>query len=383
MQRADTGGKNDALVKVIQKSCYGEHAVEIARLFRSMLKSYHTKDTEAGDAIAQELSEKVFAYIPTAYKTNIVGTNSVYRVKVQGKMYRCCWRELLAKGSYNHVYYCDLTDVANDNATTPAVIKVTMQSDTDLRVYLLENVIHAILCALPELASFVVPIRFPFKIRKTSGYPEYTLATCADDPGRGHLGDYLEDNLRNDEQMFSLLTQLSWCVYQSQRAIRMEHRDLKADNIMIAADDPNAVRTIQIPELGLAYRFPTLGLKTMLIDFGMTRLELGGEYIACDCMHKRTSFNPCHDLQNFSCTLLEDYEEELKRHAPRFYAWLASTCDPLFKILYQRWPDYKESSSSRRHERLMYVCNRERHHAFMPSNMLKVLELHWCRRGGK
>jgi hypothetical protein len=379
MQRASNhGSKNDALVRAIRNSCYGENAVEIARLFRHMLQSYHTKDTDAGDAMARELSEKVFGSIPTAFKSNMIGTHSVYRVRVRGVDYRCTWRELLAKGSYNHVYYADLTDVTNGNVTTPAVVRVTMETD-DLRVYLMENVLHAILCSLPQTAPFVVPIRFPFKIRK-SGYPEFTLATCADDLGRGHLGDFLEEKLRNDEQMFALLTQLAACLYTGQRALRFEHRDLKADNIMIAADDPGGVATVEVPELGLSYRYPTLGLRTMLIDFGMTRLELGGEYVACDCMHSRVSFNPCHDLQNFACTLLEDYEDELKKHAPRFHAWLASTCDPLFQKLYKACPDYREASSSKRHRMLMNVCNREKHHAFTPANMLKVLELHWCRR---
>ena len=356
---------------------HAEHAVEIARLFRLMLRSYH-KEPAAGDAVAQELSEKVCSLVPTAYKTNSIGIHNVYRVCVQGKTYRCTWRELLAKGSYNHVYYCDLAS-DNESAVLPAVIKVTMESDADLRVYVLENVIHAILCALPEIQQYIVPIRFPFKIRRQSGFPEYTLATCASDPGKGNLGDYIEDKMRNDSQMFSLLTQLSWIIYRGQRLLRFEHRDLKADNIMIAANDAS-MHTITVPELGLSYRYPTLGLKTLLIDFGMSRLELGGEYIACDCMHSRLTHNACHDLQNFACTLLEDYSSEMKRHAPRFYAWLKATCEPLFAILYKTWPDYDTVSSSKKHERLMFVCNRERHHAFMPCNMLKVLELHWRKQ---
>ena len=123
-----------------------------------MIRSYHMPDTETGDAMALELAENVCAAIPTAVRS-MIGTHSVYRINIKGIDYRCTWRELLAKGSYNHVYYCDLTNVTNSNQITPAVIKVTMQGD-DLRVYLMENVLHAILYTIPQTSSLVVPIRF-------------------------------------------------------------------------------------------------------------------------------------------------------------------------------------------------------------------------------
>ena len=162
------GGRSDALVKVIADSCYGESAQEVAQLFREMLQTYHMADEKLGNARAIALSEMVFAAMPTALKTNMVGTDTVYRITVKDKNYRLTWRELLAKGSYNHVYYCDLT--TDGGATTPAVIKVTTESDNDLRVYLLENVLHALLYQLPRTRDLVVPIRFPFKIRR-SGFP--------------------------------------------------------------------------------------------------------------------------------------------------------------------------------------------------------------------
>ena len=375
LRTSNFGGKTDYLVRVISESCYGESANDIALLFRKMLQTYHTDDSEIGDLEACDLSKRVFAAIPTARKANMVGTHAVYTLDVQNKTYRCTWRKLLAKGSYNHVYYADLTNVTDGNRTTPAVIKVTVQSDKDLRVYLMENVIHAILFQLPETSALVVPIRFPFKIRK-SGFPEFTLGTVMDDPGRGHLGDWIEENLKNDEQMFALLTQLSWILYQGQRAVSLEHRDLKADNVMIASSDVS-VANVAVPEVDAHFLFPTMGIRCMLIDFGMARLELQGEYIACDCMHNRTSFNRCHDLQNFCCTLVEDYKDELIAHAPRFYQWMSSVCEPLFVKVRTTWPDYDAASSSKRHERLNYVVNREKHHCFMPHHMLKTLGVHW------
>ena len=370
------GGSGDALVKVIADSCYGESAQEVAQLFREMLQTYHMADEKLGNARAIALSEMVFAAMPTALKTNMVGTDTVYRITVKDKNYRLTWRELLAKGSYNHVYYCDLT--TDGGTTTPAVIKVTTESDNDLRVYLLENVLHALLYQLPRTRDLVVPIRFPFKIRR-SGFPEWTLGTVMDDPGRGNFGDFVEDHLKNDEQLFSLLTQLAWIIYRGQKAVALEHRDLKADNVMITSNDC-ATDQVHVPELNVRYHYPTLGIKAKLIDFGMARLELKGEYLACSVLHTRTQLNKCHDLQNFCCTLLEDYQDEMKQNGPRFYKWLRATCDPLFKKLYAEWPDYKEVSNSRKHERLSFICNREKHHAFAPHNMLKTLSLHWGSR---
>jgi len=68
----------------------------------------------AEDALTSEvtaLSDRVFRAIPTAHR---VGTdadkNAVYEVKVGESLHRFAWKEMLARGSYNHVFYAGVGD---------------------------------------------------------------------------------------------------------------------------------------------------------------------------------------------------------------------------------------------------------------------------------
>lgn len=361
------GNASDAVSKIISGTCYGEHATEIVQLFREMTQSYHRGDS--GDKDARGLSERIYPLIPTAHKVSSVGMFSVYKINVSGKTYRYTWRELMAKGSYNHVYFGELVD--ESETVTPAVVKVTLQPHKDLRVYLMENVLHAFLYNIPNISDIIVPIRYPFKVRQ-NGYPNYKLGTVMDDPGKGHLGDWIDDKLEDDRQMFAIMTQVAWMVYRVQKELKMEHRDLKCDNIMIS-QNADMVQHIRVPENDLDYTIPSLNLRCMFIDFGMTRLEYGDEYLACDCMHRRTRFNPCQDLQHFCCTLYEDYADTLKEHAPRFYRWLKATCEPLYTIINKKWKDYDTSSASKQQERMGRIVNCQTIPTFKPSNMLQLL----------
>lgn len=367
---------NDPLLNIIRQTSYAENAPAIATLFRQMLSSYHNKEDRDKDA--EVLSHRLINAIPLAHKISVVGTYPVYRLRIQDKTYRCTWRELLAKGSYNQVYNADLTELADSQdiqtaETVPAVVKIAMQSNKDLRVYLLENVIHAILWYLPATKAYVVPMCFPFRV-KQSGYPPYLLGTVMHDPGHGDLGTWVCDVMESDHQMFSILTQISWILYKMQKAVQFQHRDLKCDNIMIVESADS--ESIEVPELNLDFRNSNIGIRCLLIDFGMSRFEVNGEYVACDCMHTNTDLNRCHDLQYFCCSLVEDYEEELQRSAPKFYKWLSAICKPLFMKLHENWPDYDDVCAAKKHERLSYLVAKEKHHNFMPSHMLRLLSKH-------
>jgi serine/threonine protein kinase len=343
-----------------------------------MLDSYHAADSETGATDAGELSACVFSALPTAQRLSRAGdVHPVYQAGTKNKPFRFTWRELMAKGAYNHVYYADIED--SDGGTSPGVIRVTVQSDKDLRVHMLENVLHALMYQHRDTRSMVVPLRCAFKLRR-SGHPPYTLGTVLDDPGRGDLGGWVERHMVSDEQMFSVITQIAWMLYKCQKALRFEHRDLKCDNVMVA-DQEMQHDTIAMPEFGVRYQYPTLGLRCLFIDFGMARVELNGEYLACDCVHHhRTSFNQCHDLQNWCCTLLEDYDECLAERAPRFKRWLVALCRPLFVKVRETWPKYDEGkSSSTRHKQLSLVVNREVCPEFAPPRMLEALAGHWGR----
>jgi hypothetical protein len=366
------GLSQDPLVRIIRDSCYGENASAIAELFRHTLRSYHNDDDGyLSDDSLQSITSNLLSVIPSAYKVNMVGLFNVYKIRVKNRTYRCTWREMLAKGAYNQVYYADLAAVDSpDLPITPAVVKVTVETE-DFRVYLLENVLHAILCQLPVISSMVVPIRFPFKI-VNRGIPAYSLAVVLDNPGLGHVGNFIENDLRNDDQMFSILTQLAYMLHKAQNMCRMMHRDLKSDNIMLT-EHKDVMETVDIPLIGLKFEYPTFRRKLLFIDFGMTRIEYSGEYLACDCLHTETAFNPCHDLQYYCCTLIEDYSDELRRNAPYFYAWLHELTTPLFKIIRDTYKNYNDAKSSVRHKRLTTVVARETLSPYVPMNMLRLI----------
>lgn len=365
-------GASDALVRTLKTSCYGEHAAEIASMFRTTLRSYHENEQGyAGEQELQELLDDLLNVIPTAHKVNMVGPFNVYKLKVKQHTFRCTWREMLAKGAYNQVYYADLTSVdVPGMPITPAVVKVTVETE-DFRVYLLENVLHAILSQLPIIRDMVVPIRFPFKI-VNRGIPAYSLAVVLDNPGLGHVGRFIENDLRTDDHMFSIVTQLCYMLHQSQTQYRFVHRDLKSDNILISEHD-ESMAIVDIPAVGLRFEYPTFKRKLLFIDFGMSRLELDGEYLACDCLHDETSFNPCHDLQYYFCTLVEDYEDELRHRAPYFFSWLLEITAPLFTIIRDTYKNYNDAKSSVRQKRLITVVSREHMNAFVPLNMLQLI----------
>jgi hypothetical protein len=380
LRASNFGGHGDTLVRIIRQTCYSDKAIEIAALFRKMLQTYHSNDTESYEEI-NELDETVFDAIPTAVKVNMVGLYPVYHMAVRDTQYRCTWREMLAKGSYNQVYYADLTIIhskdkrkENDSTTTRAVVKVSVETE-DFRVYLLENVLHAILYEHPVTRDIVVPMHFPFKIRN-SGFPRYILGTVLENPGRDHLGYFIEHYLQSDDQMFSILTQLAFMLYRVQSKLRMEHRDLKADNVMLLKQTKETER-VQIPNSRISFEYPMFDVKLGLIDFGMTRIELDGEYLACDVMHTNTNFNTSHDLQHFCCTLVEDYSEELKDRAPAFYDRMRLLTAPIFETLTQKHKKYAEGSSSYRHRKLCQYVSVEQNPLFTPSSFLDVLQRHW------
>lgn len=381
IRASNHGADSDRLSRALAHSGFGERAPDVALMMRQMLCTYHQADRDHGDAEAEQLSDRVPDLVPVATRVNSVGLWGVYRTAVGGRTFRCTWRELMAKGSYNHVYYADLTEVPPhgrlaEAKTTPAVVKVTTATDKDLRVFLLENAIHGLLGELEASRDLVVRLHYPFRVRRAS-FPYFDLGTVMDNPGHGHLGDWIYDHLRTDRQMFSIMAQLCWRLLRLQRALEFSHRDFKCDNIMLG--DAAADRERITLDDGSAFDIRTGGLRCLLIDFGMARLTLGGEYIACDCIHvdrrgNVDAFNPCQDLQNLCCTMLEDYADVLQERAPRFCQWLRAQCRGVNERVLALWPNYHEASSSTRHERLSFIVTKESLPNMHPYNMLLALQ---------
>ena len=374
MQRARTSS-TDKFVKILQQTCYAPSASAIVEMFRRILQTYHQNDGELSEEELSEIADAVFNITPTAHKTNMVGVHSVYKIALQNNTYRCTWRELLAKGSYNHVYYADLTILPPHSGPPKpqaAVVKVTVEVD-DFRVYVLENVIHAVLSALPGMQEFVVPIRYAFKI-PVRGVPPYTLGVVLDNPGYDNLGYFIENKLRSDDEMFSMFTTVAHMLQHAQKVCRFEHRDLKADNLMLrhVPHDRQA-----IGDAGNHATYPTFGRGLLFIDFGMTRLELDNEYIGCDCMHTDVHFNPTHDLQSLACTLVEDYAEDFKTRAPVFYQYLQRITAPIFASLARMYANYDNMKPNTRHKKLCLFVAKERNPEFAPHKILDEMIVYW------
>jgi hypothetical protein len=364
MQRARTSS-TDKFVKTLQQTCYGPIAPAVVDLFRRILQTYHNNDGDLSEDEMQDLADAVYAIIPTAHKTNMVGVHSVYKMALNDHVYRCTWRELLAKGSYNHVYYADLTILPPAHGPPKpkaAVVKVTVEVD-DFRVYICENVIHATLSAIPGMQELVVPIRFPFKI-PNRGVPPYTLGVVLDNPGYDNMGRFIEEKLENDDEMFSLMTAIAQMLQQAQQVCRFEHRDLKADNLMLQTSPKST-------------NYPKFERGLLFIDFGMARFELDGEYIGCDCMHTDTTFNPTHDLQSLMCTLVEDYEAEFQSRAPVFYQYLKRMTTPIFQALRKMYANYDNLKSSSRHKKLCVFVAKDRNPDFAPHKVLEDMMVYW------
>jgi hypothetical protein len=422
MLRASTGNGNDSLVQLLRKTCYADAAEPIASLVRKMIVTYHNADMDEGDRQAKALSAQVFDCIASARQRGTVGLAQVYEVVVNSCTYRFLWQRRLARGCYNHVYYGTITartphatrahnaadgTLAPDPQSTargkPAssttlasdpqrasdsvemvVVKVTAQPDSDLRVYVLENVINAVLANMDVMRDMVVPIHFPFKVAQ-SNRQIVRLGVVLQDPGHGHVGELIERMHQKhakaggarDRVMFAMLTALAAMLEQAQRAIQFQHRDLKCDNIMwvpvnetmqrVMPDDPTAT-----------FQFPS-SMKFLFIDFGMARFMLDGEHIACDCMTSSLTFNPASDLQNLCCTMVEDYGRELADMAPDFFKWIAGLCEPLFvKAREAALPrTYRKLPQESRHKLLTTIVNEEKVQYFVPSSMLAVLKVYW------
>jgi hypothetical protein len=364
MQRARTSS-SDKFVKTLLQTCYAPIAPAVVDLFRRILQTYHQNDGDLSEDEMMDLADAIFAVIPTAHKTNMVGVHSVYKMNINDHVYRCTWRELLAKGSYNHVYYADLTTLPPAHGPPrpqAAVVKVTVEVD-DFRVYISENVINALLGAMPGMQELVVPIRFPFKI-PVRGVPPYTLGVVLDNPGYDNMGRFIEEKLENDDEMFSLLTTTAHMLQQAQQVCRFEHRDLKADNLMLRTGPQSD-------------SYPTFDRGLLFIDFGMTRFELDGEYIGCDCMHTDTTFNPTHDLQSLMCTLVEDYASDFQKRAPVFYQYLKRMTAPIFGTLRKLHANYDNLKPSSRHKKLCIFVAKERNMDFTPQKVLDDMMLYW------
>lgn len=380
---------------------------------RQMIASYHVPNEEEGDAIgdaiAAPLSYRLLDVLPVARKKGSVGLAQVYEVQVGTSspiVYRFTWQHMLVKGSYNFVYQGTITErrlpvmpgaagrmpltIINARKLTeesmePVVVRVTAEPDTDLRVYLLENVINALLFALPETRSLVIPIRFAFKLPQNNNQV-HRLGVVLNDPGHGHLGKWLEDKYDEhkragaamDIEMFSMLSTLAHMIYQAQRAVQLQHRDLKCDNILWSPTEVGQV-TLRIDESDMVLVYPTRGVTCKIIDFGMARLVYKGEYIGCDCMGNQVAFNPANDLQNFCATLIEDYAQELLAMAPKFYRWLSQLCSPIFAHTQQlSYPhNYETMTTKQRHRCLSKAVNELKLQPFVPSSMLTILKEYW------
>ena len=249
---------------------------------------------------------------------------------------------------------------------------VAQQSERDLRVYLIENVIHALLCQMSVARDHVVRMLFPLRVRNL-GHPRYTVACVMEDPGMGDLLHYLARRDVTDRACFSIVTQVAWALQQMQDAISFQHRDLKTDNIMMSETRESS---LQVTTEDASFLVPTCGVRPLFIDFGMTRMRLGEEYVGCDCNSKARTFNPCHDIQFLFCTMLEDRHHLLPS---KFLAWLRNYTEPIMRRVRARRVSTRARTTEDRDLCMMHTTHYEQMTRYTPQAVLTVMQKHWTR----
>ena len=362
MQRAGSGDEKDPLARLLKATCFrfGDTGT-LAALFRTMAQQYR------GDTSQQQvaaLAPQLIAALPAARRA---GTDSIFEMlELPGEPGRVRCRDLLTNGSYNYVY-------RGDTGGDAVVIKHAYVTDDDYRVYLMENVLHAVLGAHEASRAVVPPLRSVFTLTTGAAHPKHRLGACVFDPGHGDVGEFLESSgFVAEAQVVAVVVQVCTALQRLQGPLRFQHRDLKVDNLLLTVGNPDPLPVATGG--GDPWQCPTRGVGCMLIDFGMARLELAGEYIGCDCVEATTpDYNPFADLQNLCLTLDEDYRTELAATAPRFAAWLRRECRPLRAALKRRCPDYEQLDPENQNLQLTQLTSTERLPSFRPARLLQSL----------
>ena len=346
--------------------------MDFTLILRKMIQTFHEEPND--DILISYLSNKLVETIPSIYLTSRDGIYRIYRLKLSnGESYNCVWQNLIAKGGYNYVYKSQLVQTRKPSAQKlKSVIKITLQDNCDLRVYLIENMIHAILSIMPESMPYVVHMYSPFKLRQP-GFPPYKFGSIFANPGGGDLSDFLTTEEVTDGKLCSVVSQIALILYQLQGSLKFQHRDLKADNVLIDVHDQAKIH-ISCPDQGVNFICETYGMKCLLIDFGMTRLEIGGEYIGCDVYHNNKTFNPHHDLQYFLTTTLEDFRLELEIRAPNFVSWLKDYTKPLMTKIEDRCKLTRSRSEKYKNLCLSIVCEKESFQKYLPIHVLQEMQ---------
>lgn len=360
----------DPLGRALANTCFKSNAEEVASLFKNMMSTY--PEEADGGPETKEISNNVKWILPKAIKR--IG-DSMYTLKINKKNFVLTWQSHLARGSYNNVYKAKLTD---GKKTHDVVVKTSTLTPSDMRVYFLENVLHAIICGIPVMSPLVVPFRFAFR-EDLGGYPDTVYGAVLDNPGNGDLGKWMESDNFNDVNLCAVLMEIAYMLHIAQQGCQFEHRDFRVDNIMTSVNSSSKrIRTIK----DRTYEYPTGGISCYFIDFGMTRIMLeNSQYVACDCMQPDSKFNPSHDLQSLICTINEDYNDELSESARKMRKWIRNICNPIYGALYAANPDYDDLERDDRVHILTEQVRVSREPDFEPYNVFrslsKFLDKHW------
>lgn len=353
---------SDPLEQALRHTCFGNKSEQIALLFRNMMATY--PDEADGGPDTKETSAEVKWILPKAIKR--VG-ESMYTLRINKKDYVLSWRAHLARGSYNNVYKAKLSD---GQSSENVVVKTSTLTPSDMRVYFLENVLHAIICSIPVMRPMVVPFRFAFR-EDVGGHPDTVYGAVLDNPGNGDLGKWMESEQMNDVNLCAVLMEIAYMLHVAQKGCQFEHRDFRVDNIMTSK---NIMERRHRSVKEHVYEYPTGGISCFFIDFGMARVLLeNSQYVACDCMQPSSKFNPSHDLQSLICTINEDYEEELSRHAKRMRKWIRNLCNPIYGALYAEHPNYDTIERDDRVHILTEQVRVSRFKEFEPFNVFRSL----------
>jgi serine/threonine protein kinase len=236
----------------------------------------------------------------------------------------------IAAGGYNRVHR---GEYRGEKVAIRTMLRDPAANPKSARMFLLEHAVHAAVSA----SKWVPTLHAVLKTRRGDD-TGCRLSSVMDRVQGVSMYDHIEANKPSDMAMLSMFTSVLAALHELDKLCSFEHRDLRADNVMVA---PAAAATITVDNGdGTRFTYPNCGRQVSLVDFGFGRItNTDGVRITCNPAPflKDDGRCPGIDAAMLLFTIVEDLELP-----PRFARWAMQMLEPLERQLRERIPLYYE-----------------------------------------